>query len=296
MQPNLDTDCLRTLVAFAETGTFARAAERVGRTPAAVSQQMERLAVQVRAALFLRDGRRVVLSAEGERLLAYARRLLTLNDEAVEALAAPSLSGLVRFGTTQDLAESLLPEALARFAQAHPGCLLDVRVGLSGEVTELWRSGDLDLALTRPEAHDGTTDDVYRIGSRWIAAPALLDRWNGDGELPLVTFPHPCFFRSLAISELDRAGVPWRIVATSPGISGVLALVRAGLGATVRLGLNVGEGLVEASQAGLPPLPPIAFRFLGGGEGSLPAARRLRGLLYEALVAHPDVVLDGAIP
>ncbi|WP_238255226.1 LysR family transcriptional regulator, partial [Methylorubrum podarium] len=66
---NLDLDLVRTFVTICEAGTFARAAERVGRTPSAVSLQVKRLEERLGRALFLRQPRAVVPTADGEALL-----------------------------------------------------------------------------------------------------------------------------------------------------------------------------------------------------------------------------------
>ena len=83
LQPLLDTEILRSFVAIAETESFTQAASEVFRTPSALSMQIKRLEEQVGQRLFLREARRVSLTAEGEAMLGYARRLLKLNQEAI---------------------------------------------------------------------------------------------------------------------------------------------------------------------------------------------------------------------
>ncbi len=76
-QPGIDTELLRTFVAIAEHGGLTRAAEAVNRTQSAVSMQMKRLEEDVlQRSLFERDGRQTRLTAEGQVLLGYARRIL----------------------------------------------------------------------------------------------------------------------------------------------------------------------------------------------------------------------------
>ena len=80
--PSIDTDVLRTFVAIADQGGFTRAGEQVNRTQSAVSMQMKRLEEDVlQRQLFQRDGRQVRLTAEGQVLLGYARRILKLHIE-----------------------------------------------------------------------------------------------------------------------------------------------------------------------------------------------------------------------
>ena len=97
--PLLDNDVLRTFVAIAETGSFTTAADRVYRTPSAVSMQIKKLEEQLNTTLFLRDARSVRLTAGGETLLPYARRMLALSEDMRDQLAAGGgVRGLCRFG------------------------------------------------------------------------------------------------------------------------------------------------------------------------------------------------------
>jgi DNA-binding transcriptional LysR family regulator len=87
---NLDMDVLRTFVAGVDLGSFAKAAERVGRSPSAISMQLRKLEEQVGQPLVRKDGRSLALTEAGESLLSYARRLLDLNDEALMAARTSS--------------------------------------------------------------------------------------------------------------------------------------------------------------------------------------------------------------
>ena len=105
--PSIDTDLLRTFAAIADHGGFTRAAEAVNRTQSAVSMQMKRLEEDVlQRPLFRRDGRQVSLTAEGQLLLGYARRILKLHGEVFNTLRMPHMVGLVRIGTPDDVAHA----------------------------------------------------------------------------------------------------------------------------------------------------------------------------------------------
>ena len=84
--PGLDLDALRSFVTGMECGSFAQAALRLSRSTSAVSAQLKKLESQCGAALVTKQGRHLVLTAEGEKLMSYARRLLALNDETLRAL------------------------------------------------------------------------------------------------------------------------------------------------------------------------------------------------------------------
>src|ERR1700738_2775581 len=94
----LDLELLRSFVSVVDSGGFTRAGERVHRTQSTVSQQIKRLQDDVGQPLLTRNGKDVTPTEAGERLLSYARRLLSLAEEARDVLARPGPGGAVRLG------------------------------------------------------------------------------------------------------------------------------------------------------------------------------------------------------
>ena len=275
----LDLDLLRTLAAVQDTGTLARASRRVGRTLSAVSLQLKRLEAQCGRPLFRKAGRRLELNGEGERVLAVGRRMLALNDQLLDGLREDRGGGTIRLGLPQDVAERLLPVALARFTRARPRTQLEVRVEGNAALRALLSAAALDLAVTF-DPEDGRPDpDEVEFPVRWLASRDF--RWSRGTPLPLVLFEPPCTFRRLALESLDRTGIPWRVALSSPSLSGLWAATAAGLGLTVRTELGIPAGLVRAKLPGLPALPTLSFR-VEGDPGS-PTLVHLRTLLLEAL-------------
>lgn len=88
---------LRNFVAIADAAVMSRAAEHVGRTQAALSQQVKKLEEAIEQPLMIRTGRGVSLTIHGERLLAHAHKILRAHDEAVAELTGATLSGQLRF-------------------------------------------------------------------------------------------------------------------------------------------------------------------------------------------------------
>lgn len=258
MRVNLDMDCLRTFVTIVDVGSFAEAAQRVGRTASAVSLQINRLEDQVGAKLFQKMGRRMVPSPEGERLLNTARQILDFNDQVVEALNHRHLSGEIAIGSIQDFADSILPSVLARFGQAHPRVRLTATVDRSKTLADAVDSGRLDLAIgvhgwSSRKHKKIRTDKMVWLGN----ADYLLTE---SDPVPLVVFEPPCGFRDAAISCLNQADREWEIVFTSPSLSGLRAAIEAGLGITVRT-INSFEGNLRPlpQSSHLPKLPSVDF-------------------------------------
>lgn len=214
--PLLESDVLRTFVAIAETGSFTRAARQVFRTPSAVSMQIKRLEETLGRALFVREARQVRLTAEGEALLGYGRRLLELNEEAVAQFLSPAIDGTVHFGTPDDVGTRILPAVLSQFARTHPAVQVDVTVGRSVELIDRVDEGRLDLALVTV-GNDGQDD---RRGEIVYGEPLVWAGREGGmaarrDPLPIALANQGCAWRAAALAVLDRAGRRYRIAYTS---------------------------------------------------------------------------------
>ncbi|WP_231689931.1 MULTISPECIES: LysR substrate-binding domain-containing protein [Achromobacter] len=268
MRPvTFDLDVLRSFVAGVELGSFGRAADRLGRSTSAVSAQLKKLEEQAGVPLLRKAGRGLTLTDAGETMLAYARRLLELNDQASVAVRGTRLQGRVRLGLQEDFGEILLPHVLGQFARAHPQVRIEARVARNAELLERVAAGELDLALAWD--HDAARPHGVRLAELplcWIG-PAVTDparaapARDADGALPLVAFEAPCLFRSRATDALDRAGIAWTAAFISPSLAGLWAAASAGLGLMVRtpLGLPAGLRVLAPGEQGLPPLPPLSL-------------------------------------
>src|SRR5262249_30420278 len=96
--PALDPELLKAFVAVADQRSFTRAAPQLTRPQSAVSMQIKRLEDRLGVMLFHRTKSNVALSQAGEGFLGYARRILSLNDEAVARLREHMVEGIVRLG------------------------------------------------------------------------------------------------------------------------------------------------------------------------------------------------------
>ena len=282
LRPTFDLYALRSFVQGVELGSFARAAERLGRSTSAVSAQLKKLEDQVGAPILRKSGRGTTLTDTGEILLGYARRLLELNDEAASAVRGTGLEGWVRLGLQEDFGETLLPEVLGQFARAHPKVRIEARIARNVELLERITDGSIDLALawqagvTSPHA-----TSVGTLPMRWLGAVGGRDLLHADEPLPLVVLDAPCIMRTAATNALDRAGIPWRIAFVSPSLSGVWAAVAAGLGLTVRTRAGLPLSLNMLDDERLPALPELGLALHRADADPAPATRRLGELLLE---------------
>lgn len=279
-RPTFDLDVLRSFVLGVELGSFAKAADRLGRSPPAISAQLKKLEETVGQPVLQKSGRGMALTPTGELLFGYAKRLLALNDEAALAVRGAGLEGCVRLGLQEDFGENLLTETLGRFARAHPRLRIEARVARNAELIERVGKGEIDLAL----AWDGGPPLPHRhwiadIPLCWIGSDARLD-YGGD-PLPMVAFEAPCLMRVAATGVLDRAGIAWRLAFTSASLSGIWAAVAAGLGITVRTRVGLPAHLRVLSD--LPALPSIGLALYRAESDPAEPVRRLEEILLTAL-------------
>ena len=143
---------LRTFIAVAREGTFARAGNRIGLTQAAVSAQMRRLEAELGFALFDRSGRTARLSTRGQETLARAEELIRAYGELGGARAAGQrATGRVTIGAIASIQRSFLSDALARFHKRAPGWRVRVANGVSMELLNLVDTGEIEMAaIIRP--------------------------------------------------------------------------------------------------------------------------------------------------
>ncbi|ROT95805.1 LysR family transcriptional regulator [Marinobacter sp. R17] len=277
-----DLDVLRTYVLGIELGSFARAADRLGRSTSAVSSQLKKLEDQAGTPLLHKAGRGLAMTEAGETLLGYARRMLELNDEAAAAIRGAELEGWVRLGLQEDFGEGLLQEVLGQFARAHPKVRVEVRIARNAELLERVTSGRLDLALAWAGNQD--TPHTERLGEVplcWIGAADRDIPFPTGEPWPLVALEAPCLLRTAATNALDSAGIPWRVAITSPSLAGIWAGVSAGLGVTVRtpIGLPPGLRLMNADELGMPQLPHLPLMLHRSDDVLAGAAARLAEIL-----------------
>jgi DNA-binding transcriptional LysR family regulator len=280
---NLDMDVLRTLVTAQQLGSFNRAANHIGRSQSAVSQQIRKLEEQVGEPLFHKQGRHMVLTDAGEVVLAYARRILDLNDEAVAAIRGRAIEGLVRFGLPADFAETWLPAALGTFKRTHPAVRIEAVVDRNRRLLELLDKCELDLVLA---IGSGTRSDASVLATLplvWIGAESSKAAWAQGEPIPLAVYEAPCFFRQRALAALDKAGVPWRIAFTSPSLHGLWAAVEAGLGITLRTGVGLPAMLrvLDGLPAIVDPALPVCLH--DGGRALAATSATLRSAIVAAL-------------
>lgn len=278
--PILDPDLLKAFVAVADQRSFTRAAAMLNRTQSAVSMQIKRLEDRLQAELFHRTKANVDLSAAGEGLLGYARRILTLNDEAIGRLRERTVEGVVRLGVMDDYGTLVVPPLIASFVAGYPLIHIEMETGLTSSMTaRLGEAYDLVIAM-HPEGQ-GDGEFLRREQAVWAAGPQQAV----EGANPLL-LP---FIRRAACSGNGRwklstrhsgpGGLPSSATAWRPSSS----IAMQGLAVTVvKAGTFPSKLRRLSDRDGMPPLPAADIRLHRASNLSRPASL-LADHLVEAL-------------
>jgi DNA-binding transcriptional LysR family regulator len=227
MNVTLDLDLLRAFVGVVDSGSFTAAAARLNSTQSTVSQKVLRLEQATGQRLLDRSRRKVQPTDAGEQLLAYARRMLALSDEAAAVLSGLAVSRVLRLGLAEDFASTLVTPVLARFVRAHPNVRLEVTSGLSRELQRAYDVGEFDLVMVKQRRGGG---GVRRWPEPLCWLESAAHPMAAADPLPLVAFPAHGLYRSDMIDALDALGRGWHVVYTSASLASLQSAITDGLG------------------------------------------------------------------
>jgi DNA-binding transcriptional LysR family regulator len=254
MAQDLETGLLRAFVTAARAGSISRAAQALGHTQPALSQQLRRLERITGQRLLNRTSSGVTLAPAGEALMPYAERILALSTQALTS-ARTSLAGHCGVGLIEDLTTARLPQALAEFAGVHPEATLEMISASGPEMREAFEDGRLHIALCDPAYLPEPPRWSVRRPLIWAASP---DFDPSADPLPLIMFSQPCRWRTPVLAALDRADRRWQIIFESTSLTGIQAAVRAGLGVAALLPVSIEIGMTAIDDTSvLPALPDV---------------------------------------
>lgn len=253
MPRNLDLTALRSFVTVADTGGVTRAAQHLHLTQSAVSMQLKRLEESLGQPLLDRSGRGVTLTAQGEQLLSYGRRMLALNDEVMARMTDKVYEGELRFGVPADIVYPQIPHVLRRFDREFPRVRVNLLSLYTRKLKELMEAGELELILTTEEAPGKGGEVLSAQRLVWVGAPGGA----AFRQRPLrLAFERACLFKAWAFRALDSAGIPWEMAVDTGSTRTVEATVSADLAVHAMLECAVSPHLEPIpAGCGLPELP-----------------------------------------
>src|SRR6201993_4524 len=229
---------LRALVEFAHAGSIAGAADRLFRTPSAITRQVQRIEVALGAELLDRSVKPPRLNSLGSKVLEQARDLLQ-RTEAMKSIVSRDAEphGLLRIGLAHPLAEGTLIEPIRALTEKYPQVRLLLLSERTPELFNRLLGGELDVAVVPlPEGRTAPppllTDIIAtdRVEIVQGAAGNIGADWKSLGRAAWVLNPPGCFLRANLIDRMERAGFTPMIAAEIHNMHLQLAFVQAGYG------------------------------------------------------------------
>ncbi|MEO8154518.1 MAG: LysR family transcriptional regulator [Rhizobacter sp.] len=225
---DLDPLWLRSFLAIAQARSVTRAAQQVHRTQSAVSTHLQQLEASVGARLVHRSTRALTLTAEGERFVPHARKLLDWQDEARAIVQPAEQAEVRRVGISEYFMPARLGELLALLRDTAPGVRFELLWTSSASLHKLWDAGEMDMAVLTSAAPLPQARLLRREPLAWVAAPGLA--LPAQSSTPLVLLGPDCPVRTMALAALARSGRAHHVQLSCAGAHGAVAAIRAGWG------------------------------------------------------------------
>jgi DNA-binding transcriptional LysR family regulator len=196
---SIDLDSLEIFRAVALEGGVIRAAQKLNRVQSNVTTRIKQLEQRLGRPLFRKQGRGLVLSAEGELLLSYAQRLFRLADEAESELRSGQPMGVLRIGSLESTAGSRLAPILSRFHRQHPAVVVELVTGTTAALLQRVALYEIEAAfVSEPFTSDGMStmkafdEELVLITAKGV--PPLRHASDLAG-MSLVAFAAGCSYR-----------------------------------------------------------------------------------------------------
>jgi DNA-binding transcriptional LysR family regulator len=255
----MDLAALQIFKTVAEQGGVNKAAEKLHRVPSNVTTRIKQLEEQLGTKLFLRDGRRLALSAEGKLLLTYADKLLRLSSEAEAALRNGKPRGTLRIGTLESTAASRLPPVLSRYHELYPDVQIELVTGTSGALVALVHKHEIEAAFVAEpfNANDLETQTVF-VEELVLITPKSFGQIRSPkdiGNRTVIAFSTGCSYRRRLEAWLGASKVLPDRVMEFQSYHAIIACVAAGSGIAVvpRAVIEVTRGRQNVTVTALPP-------------------------------------------
>ncbi|WP_454764995.1 LysR family transcriptional regulator [Cupriavidus campinensis] len=273
-----ETDQLKTFVTVADSGSLSAAAPRLFLSQSSVSEQLRKLEARAGVPLLTRGKKGAVVTPAGARLLEYARRILSLNEMAMQELRGRSLDGELRLAVTDYFRPGEIAGMLRRLRDRYPYLRLHVTVmksaaieaGAGMDAFDIGLSMRLIRATGRAGAEKAAGTVLRREALAWVAAPEIAE--SPQPTLPLVLLPDTCSMHQFVVQLLMRRKRAFEIAHSASGVAGLHLALAAGLGVSCLNASAIGPGVAPLDAATvsrwrLPALPDAEFYLLPPRRG-----------------------------
>jgi DNA-binding transcriptional LysR family regulator len=248
---------LRVFRAVVQSGGIIRAAALLHRVPSNVTTRIRKLEEDLGTALFLREGRGLKVSPAGKTLLDYAERMLTLADEARDALHDSEPRGTLRLGSIESAAATRLPRPLSLFIDRYPTVTVELHTAWPAELIAQVLAGELDAALVLEPVSDSRLDiqPIFEEELVIVAAarhPPIVTPRDVQ-KRALLAFHAGCAFRQRLEEWFGQSGIPVERLVEVTSYHAILGCAVAGMGVAL-LPRAVVDSYAERARLSIHPL------------------------------------------
>ncbi len=289
-----DLEIFRSVV---KEGGVTRAAAKLNRVQSNVTTRVRQLEADLGVQLFIREGKKLHLSAEGKLLLDYADRLLALAQEARGAVQDAKPRGLLRLGSMESTASVRLPVPMSEYLARYPEVSLELRMGAPRELATAVREGELDAALVAEPIPDAPFEKIPLYDEELVIIagakhPPIKSPRDANGQ-PVLAFEAGCPYRQRLDDWFARSGELSDRLIEMGSYHAMLGCAVAGMGISLlpRIVLKTFPDVKLLSVHPLPPglgLAPTVFIRRKG-----PVSPKVSALI-EVLLQQPDVKAQAA--
>lgn len=253
-----------TLLWISRLGTFRAAAERMNTSQPAISARVREIEEQLGIAIFQRQGRNMVLTARGRRLVQECEPLWAGFEKVLlSASGFEGASGLVRIGSGEIAAASCLPGFVHAVERDLPGVTLELELDLTARMFQQLLGGTIDLAfLAGPVASPGIrTAPIGSVGLVWAASRATVEAGGFASPLPVWSIPDHSPLHGVTVDSLGAHGITPRSLGTCNNVRMLIDIISGGGGAAVLPEPMIRPLLADGTLAEVLPRPARTIRF-----------------------------------
>ena len=212
---------LSTFLKISEMKSFSAAASSLGYAQSTVTTQIKQLEDELGCVLFERLGKTISITSSGDRLIAYAEKMLQLEREIrLDVTDENNPAGVLKLGVSESLCVSRFPRILMEYTKNNPRTEIRIQFVTHDDIPELLQKGELDMVYTlNPLIEDERVKILHkkRESLGFYASPTnpVADKTIREKDLknvPLLLTGHNCNFRHMLISDLDRHEISPNIV------------------------------------------------------------------------------------
>lgn len=225
---------LKIFCSVIETGGISSAAKKLNRVPSNVTARIQKLEAGLDKPLFIRENNRLRASPAGETFFRYAKKILSMAEQALDELNQDKPTGALRLGSVEAVAASRLSGVLMEFHQKFTEVDLELTISPTGDLADNILASKLDLALVCDPIADKRVEVLPVFQEKLVLVSALRDDMICSpadlGTKPTILgFSTQCMYRSRLAKWLKHAEVIPRIVEINSYFA-LLNCITAGMG------------------------------------------------------------------